>query len=407
MLEERTVKSEKGKLDHIVEKIFWLLVFFFPASIALRNVFLGLTFIFFVINKLVKKDFTIPKNKFNKYLGLFFLFSILSMLKASNLELSISHLVSPLIRYLAFYFIAMDLIDQDNINKYLNIILLSNLVLISYGLYVDYFTKGEFFYRSNGIGTVSSFMIILFTTLVVYKKTKVYKKIVLALGSIGSLIALITTYSRGAFLAFGGAILVWITLVIWEKLSSKIGSKKLIASIIVIIICIMTVTGLLLPEKLINRFERIKNIEANRSLKTRIEMYKSSLTMIKENPLLGVGIGNYKPNYVSYIEESNISKSSVDLGHDHPHNLFLYIAVEQGIISLIIFLMIYFKSYQLAVRNYFNQQEKSYFGLVLIGILTALFIHSLVDTTVRYGHVGFYVILFGVFNLKIRSWNLK
>ena len=66
--------------------------------------------------------------------------------------------------------------------------------------------------------------------------------------------------------------------------------------------------------------------------------------------------------------------------------------------------MIYFKSYQLAIKNYFSDKENSFLGLVLIGVLTALFIHSLVDTTVRYGHVGFYVILFGVFNLKLNNY---
>ena len=52
--------------------------------------------------------------------------------------------------------------------------------------------------------------------------------------------------------------------------------------------------------------DNLRNIYENNSLKTRIVMWESSIYMIKNNPILGVGVGNYQTNYLDYIDINKI-----------------------------------------------------------------------------------------------------
>jgi len=315
-------------------------------------------------------------------------------------------LISPIFRYIVFYFIAMELIKKDNVKKYLNTLLAGNLLVISYGIYVDYFTGNDFFYRANGMGTLASFIVILFLSLLLSKEFGIYKRLALILGIIGGTINLITTYSRGAILGFFVAVIVGIGCIIWRSFKKR-STRKVKVFLISILVFIILAAPFLTSDMVIKRFERIKNINANNSLRTRVAMWKSSLLMIKDNPLLGVGVGNFRSNFIYYLKSKlKIEVSRVGIDHEHPHNLFLYIGAEQGIISLIILLILFVEGYNLGVNNYIKSNQGTLIGLLglaLVGIITTLAIHSLVDTTARYGHVGFYVLLIAVLNLKLAN----
>ena len=64
--------------------------------------------------------------------------------------------------------------------------------------------------------------------------------------------------------------------------------------------------------------------------------WEAGLTMIKKNPMTGVGIGNYKPTVIQY--------NSVGLAHADPHiahNGFLEVAAEMGLPAFVVFLIFF------------------------------------------------------------------
>lgn len=85
-------------------------------------------------------------------------------------------------------------------------------------------------------------------------------------------------------------------------------------------------------------YERvIKNIidgEAERSI-----LLKGTITLIKQNPIFGYGTGSFTDEFGSVNEET---QKVVSNQHKTPHNNYLYVWFELGILGLIIFLSIFY-----------------------------------------------------------------
>jgi O-antigen ligase len=73
------------------------------------------------------------------------------------------------------------------------------------------------------------------------------------------------------------------------------------------------------------------------SLGVRVVMWKTTLEMIKNSPVLGSGSGSFHHDYGEISKEMNGWRSLVS---DDPHQQYLHIAAEQGFVGLIIFLII-------------------------------------------------------------------
>ncbi len=69
----------------------------------------------------------------------------------------------------------------------------------------------------------------------------------------------------------------------------------------------------------------------------RLEMYRVTLDIIKENPVLGVGPGRYQSKVMEYIEAGKADKG-IEI-YKYPHNDYLTFAACNGIPGLIIFII--------------------------------------------------------------------
>ena len=385
-------------LDKIILYFYIALLFSFTFSIAIRNIFLGLLFIFVVIRFLIYREINIKKNEFNFYIVSFLLFTFASFFVANDLELALDRFVSPILRYLFFFYFTFEVVKESKLTKkYLNYIILGNLTLLFLGTFIKYF-NGQNYIKGNGIGTVSAFNIILLIALFFDKESNIYKRIIYLIGAAGFIFTLFQTSSRGAVLGFLISLLVFAGFLVYYNFDSQ--KVKSIATIILILIIFLT--PFLMPDRLLNKFNNLRNVYEHNSLKTRIVMWESSINMIKNNPIFGVGVGNYQPHYLNYID--NISGENLTGGsrdHDHPHNIFLFIAAEQGIPSLILFLIMIFIAIKISLFNIYKFEKFSFgnlIGIVSLSMFIVFIIHSMVDSTARYGHVGFYLIFITIIN---------
>ena len=153
----------------------------------------------------------------------------------------------------------------------------------------------------------------------------------------------------------------------------------------------------------------VQNGQANTSSGARLEMWKASFEVIKENPIIGVGEDNYAKHQKRLIEQGKIDKFAGNFRH--PHGEYITSLVEQGLIGLLAFLLVLFTPimffFNIIKRNLFNYQERV---LTASGMLVGLhylfysFTSGVFDhqsTTLFY--VVFMVIIFGLIESNSRT----
>ena len=71
------------------------------------------------------------------------------------------------------------------------------------------------------------------------------------------------------------------------------------------------------------------------SVGIRIVFARNTLALISERPILGYGLGSFRPTYAAYVEERFTGVLATRSGD--PHNQYLYIVFEQGLVGLLLF----------------------------------------------------------------------
>ena len=99
-------------------------------------------------------------------------------------------------------------------------------------------------------------------------------------------------------------------------------------------------------------FIKEKQPQYETSIGKRYLYAKNSLDLIKEKPLFGFGSNQFKEVYQSRFQELKIV--------NHPHNNFLFVLVELGIVGLILLLNIFYCELKL----FFVNMDKNILGLV-------------------------------------------
>ena len=184
------------------------------------------------------------------------------------------------------------------------------------------------------------------------------------------------------------------------------GNSKIILSFIFIIIIIISTLFITKP-KIAFQFQheieqviRTKNrfledrIVANDS---RVSLYIKTIDMIKDNPLLGVGPGNWKKEFPKY-GLNNTTGEKGDKFVQRPHSDFLWFFSEGGILSGILYIFLFVLTLRDALFFYLNMKdEKRYFFLILFSTMLGYLAISLFDfPSERPTHNLFFAIILGI-----------
>ena len=87
-----------------------------------------------------------------------------------------------------------------------------------------------------------------------------------------------------------------------------------------------------------DRIAQISPVDSqDASINIRLQYWRNAVEIAKENPIFGVGLGNWKIQSQPYEKKlvNNLNLS------DHPHNDFLEIAAETGFINLVVYLSLF------------------------------------------------------------------
>jgi hypothetical protein len=138
----------------------------------------------------------------------------------------------------------------------------------------------------------------------------------------GQMLALILTFSRGAWLGWGASVVyLAVTTKIWKYIA---------------VLVILTTTFVLITPALRNRLATFSEPQSDQSIKERVQLLKSSLQLGMENPMLGLGYGRgrLKESLRSRLEGTVLEDSPIW----HTHNVYVELFAGTGLLGLLSFL---------------------------------------------------------------------
>lgn len=113
----------------------------------------------------------------------------------------------------------------------------------------------------------------------------------------------------------------------------------------------------------------------NNSVFERMLLWRNSVSMIKEHPLAGVGLSNWKLFFPSYGYSGAAYLNSDSVKFTRPHNDFLQIFAETGVLGFIFYLLFFICTAYLIIKNYLKTRVTTW--LVLLSGIISYFIISL------------------------------
>ena len=87
----------------------------------------------------------------------------------------------------------------------------------------------------------------------------------------------------------------------------------------------------------------------NTSVGMRLEAWRSTQYIVKEQPIVGIGNGNYPTVIKKYIEQGLVSPTVIGMGQ--AHNTFVEVLITKGSLGLLLLLMIFYFPVYIAWKN--------------------------------------------------------
>ncbi|MBI3331882.1 O-antigen ligase family protein [Candidatus Peregrinibacteria bacterium] len=219
---------------------------------------------------------------------------------------------------------------------------------------------------------------------------------------------LLLSYSRGAFIAFLGQIVL---LAIFSRQRVLAGffphkrfaitpyGKKMLFSVFFLVV--LAITTFLLLNNVRTQFFEVQDVsdkvtftsaEGGSSISERIHFWQQALELMSNRPFLGWG--PYSFRFIQPVLQTEILATS-----DHPHNIFLKIGMERGFIGAVLFVLI-LSIILLRPRSLRLYRENFSHALIATGIVGVL-AHNLIDYNVQF--VGIVLPLWLILGIIVRD----
>lgn len=350
----------------------------------------------------------------NFYMGLIALGIIagVSLSWARNPYLGLKDFVQ-LLTYAGAFFICINTVKQSEAKKIAAYAFLSGLVAAVYAIFqyrgLDfitypgvhfadwrfklYTTFGNPDFLSNYLITVLPLGIALYIT----GKTKL-RKAFYFLGICIAYTSLLLLFSLGAIISFGLSMLA-ISIVFFHDyfkvenfMCTRDRLKNIMTSIIVLAAALSLITAFLFIDNKVHAKSIPNQAKASfawrHGMDNRIILYKSAYHIIRDHPIRGVGIGNFKLRYPEYraqvLQARHETMDSALLDKERDKNVLndlLQVWVELGVIGFLVFIALILKISKNAIVSYREaiDYKRRIFVLGLNGGILAFLLHSCIS----------------------------
>ena len=317
------------------------------------------------------------KNTILLYLG-FIIVSGLSIIIANNKAESFITFSTYLTFFLSLIsiFLIVKKQELDIVNIFL-VFCLGSVIIdsisILFSLVQDTIVEGNTFSRGNtyrGLTAninISAFMLTMKSPVIIYFLSKYQKNklkvLLLSLVLLMVVISIFILLSRGAFIAFAVSTFLLILYFFIKSINRKFFIPAIYLAVIVV--------GYFISSSLINSADsniindRVSSINIDReddSIDERLRFYSAAVKSISKNPILGIGIGNWKIETIRY-DAKNLEGYRVA---NHAHNDFLQVTAESGFLALLFYLGFIIYPYIFYLKKEIYKESNHVFYLILI-----------------------------------------
>jgi len=238
-------------------------------------------------------------------------------------------------------------------------IITAGTVLCLHGWY-SYFAIGEIekikaLYVIQGFsGFKNLFSIMLFFNVIfciVAFVTWISKlKWIAIVSAILSALLIVILLGRASFIGLLVSILSFACLYLaFTFAAQKQETRRKILSISVVLLSIVILAATLLNQQITERYN-VANFSSSFTAKERIQLWSKTNQLIKQQPIIGHGAGNWHIVFPS-TDITDMTRMSIQLkGAQRPHNDYLWILSETGIIGFVLYMTFMFLLVFLAVR---------------------------------------------------------
>lgn len=225
-----------------------------------------------------------------------------------------------------------------------------------------------------------------------------------------SFFAVLLTNYRYRFLSFVVGVLAYVVLAGRQHFKQLLLSTGVIASLVFISYIVISTT--LGRTTIIDRF-LMKSYENDvDSLRRRVVMARQALDVFRQFPLLGVGVGNYKDNVQVYIENYGgrtyePTYKILQNVYAYPHNWFLLLLAENGIVGLCIILWMLYEFLRTDIFLYRSLREEKWIRFLAFSVTSWLYVFANMFTPLHNSLPM--VIIFWSFRgiLARMEWNMR
>jgi len=187
--------------------------------------------------------------------------------------------------------------------------------------------------------------------------------------------------------------------------------RIIISSFVVLILCLgawnSSDTVRTRINSAINQFELYTSVDDPVALKhsggstgKRLELWRATIIMFKDNPLLGIGRGNFNVELRKLVDAGLINPAVKD--YSQPHNLYLEVSGSRGVLGLLVLLWVLYYPLFFFIKTRQASPHTALLGILHILVITVL---SLTEaaTFIKGNFVATYLIFLSVFFL----WHVK
>jgi len=375
---------------------------------------LGLSLLAFTFKFWSKQKFPLA---ISMAFGVFALLQIISLSVAQNS----GEAFGALARYLSFtpfFFLLFSELKEGRISK--NQLLSGGLIFATISAIPAFFqiiaalASGEFFedvYTITGSYShknllASALMLAFPLSIAAWSSLKSWQRSLAMIVSIIIIFEIFVLRTRGVWLSFTAAAIFTLALIsFYSKGKIKIAKKWLYinAGLAVLILAALFFNPIV-KESFLN----------SSNLQKRLSFWENSISMIADNPVRGVGAGNWKlifPKYGLAGVDRSVMQGVTHI--QRPHNDYLWIWAEAGPIALLAYLALFFFAFRQIVINLKtlpDEQDLKLQYLAFFGLLSFAFF-SLSDFPIERASHSFLLMLFFAipfaYNQNLKGQSIK
>jgi len=340
-------------------------------------------------------EFKWKKNELNFPIFLYILIMSLSLLISKCFIVSLRAYIIFLSYFFIYFLILNNIENRKEFDSFIKLFFISSFFISIYTLFhyyefISYLkefgpvisTIGQKNWTSNYLALVFPIMLSFFL-LEKSKRKKIFYSIFLSI----IYATLMICQSRGIWISISLTSIFAIYIIFKFKIIKIFKENQKWLIILLLIFIVITIiystdnplnkSAITVPRRALSTFD-----EQEPSINTRLLIWKTTLEMIKEKPIFGLGIGTFKLHYLDYQakylkENPNYIKYSGKARE--AHNEYLQIWSELGIIGLSLFLFFILVFYSLVI-NYIKQKGSIEKKIIIFGIIvgiTCFLIHCL------------------------------